>query len=46
MDFSITLMGDGALFGFTYFAKGDVDEDDWNEFNLYLVICRLTWRWL
>ena len=33
MDFSITLMGDGALFGFTYFAKGDVDEDDWNEFN-------------
>ena len=25
MDFSITLMGDGALFGFTYFAVGDRD---------------------
>jgi hypothetical protein len=45
MDFQITLMGDGALFGFTYFSKGDVDEEDWNELNLYLVICRLTWRW-
>jgi|TARA_R100001086_G_scaffold49484_1_gene21958 hypothetical protein len=45
MDFRITLLGDGALLGFTYFSKDDVADEDWNELNLYLVICCLTWRW-
>ena len=45
MDFRITLLGDGALLGFTYFSKDDVADEDWNEFNLYLVIYCLTWRW-
>ena len=45
MDFSITLLGDGALFGFTYFAKDDrieeFEEEDWAELNIYLVIAKL-----
>ena len=33
------------LLGFTYFSKDDVADEDWNELNLYFVICCLTWRW-
>tara|TARA_E500000318_G_C3560804_1_gene213302 strand:+ start:22 stop:177 length:156 start_codon:yes stop_codon:yes gene_type:complete len=47
-DFSITLLGDGALVGFTYFGKSDRDEahsdEDWAELNLYFLIVKLTFR--
>jgi|TARA_B100001094_G_scaffold323273_1_gene373849 hypothetical protein len=48
MDFRITLLADGLLFGFTYYSKGDIvikDDEDWAELNLYLFIVKLTWRW-
>ena len=45
MDFQIVSMGDGFLFGITYYSKDDVAEEDWAELNLYLFIVRLTWRW-
>jgi hypothetical protein len=49
MDFSITFLGDGFLIGFTFFAKDDrieaFEDEDWTEFNLYLGIAKLTWRW-
>ncbi len=47
MDLQIILLADGFLLGFTYFGKGDnvVDEEvDWAEFNLYLGIAKITWR--
>ena len=48
MDLTITLLGDGALFGFTYFAKGDriegFEDEDWAELNIYLVIVRFSWK--
>lgn len=48
MDIRIEAMGDGALLGFTYFSKGDIvieEENDWAEFNLYLIFIRITFRW-
>jgi len=45
MDFQIVSIGDGILFGATYYSKNDVDGEDWAELNLYLFIVRLTWRW-
>jgi len=47
MDFSIMLLADGFLIGFTHFPKGEEieGEEDWTEFNLYLGLVRLTWRW-
>ncbi len=44
MDFSIMLLADGFLIGFTHYPKGE-EEEDWTEFNLYLGLVRLTWRW-
>ena len=44
-DFSITLIADGFLLGITYYPKGEVEEDDWTELNLWLGIARLTWSW-
>jgi|TARA_X000001316_G_C907959_1_gene24094 hypothetical protein len=47
-DFSVMLLADGFLIGFTHFPKGDrnpdYDAEDWAEFNLYLGLIRLTWR--
>jgi hypothetical protein len=45
----IRLLGDGALFGFTYFSKNDrieeFEHEDWNELNIYLVFIAITLRW-
>tara|TARA_Y100001938_G_C7918936_1_gene343408 strand:+ start:174 stop:314 length:141 start_codon:yes stop_codon:yes gene_type:complete len=45
MDFQIVSIGDGMLFGATYYSKDDVIEEDWAELNIYLFIIKLTWRW-
>ncbi len=49
MDIQVTLLGDGALLGFTFFGKNDrieaFEDEDWNEFNLYLIIAKVTLRW-
>ena len=45
MDFEIISIGDGVLFGLTYYSKDDVVEEDWAELNIYLLIVKLTWRW-
>ena len=45
MDFQIVTTGDSFLIGASYYGKNDVAEDDWTEFNLYLGIFRLTWRY-
>ena len=48
MDIQVVAMGDGALLGFTYFSKGDIvieEDNDWSEFNLYLIFIRITFRW-
>ena len=45
MDFQIVSIGDGMLFGATYYSKDDVIEEDWAELNIYLLIVKLTWRW-
>lgn len=49
MDVAVTLLGDGALLGFTYFGKNDRIEEfadeDWNEFNLYLLFVQVKFRW-
>jgi len=49
MDFSITFLGDGILFGCTYFGKNDrieeYDDEDWNEFNIYLFLVQFKFRW-
>ena len=43
-DFEIVSIGDGFLFGMTYYSKDDVMDEDWAELNLYLGFVRLTWR--
>ena len=45
MDFQIVTTGDSFLIGASYYSKNDVAEDDWTEFNLYLGVFRLTWRY-
>jgi len=44
MDFSVTLLADGFLLGFTHYPKSEEVEEDWAELNLYLGLIRLTWR--
>ena len=44
-DFEIVSIGDGFLFGMTYYSKDDVMEEDWDELNIYLGIMKLKWRW-
>jgi hypothetical protein len=44
-DFEIVSIGDGMLFGATFYGRDDVLEEDWAEFNLYLGIVKLKWRW-
>ncbi len=45
----IRLLGDGLLFGFTYFSKDERNEEyaheDWNELNIYLFMFAITLRW-
>ena len=43
MDFKIIGLAHGPLFGFQYIDK--IYEDDRNEFNIYLLIICLSWRW-
>tara|TARA_R110002012_G_scaffold96393_2_gene232375 strand:- start:2407 stop:2547 length:141 start_codon:yes stop_codon:yes gene_type:complete len=45
MDFKIIGLAHGPLIGFQYIDKIGDDEDDWNEFNIYLLIVCLSWRW-
>ena len=36
----------GALLGFQYFPIGDLEEEeDWNEFNIYLLIICIRLKW-
>jgi len=45
----IELLGDGVLFGFTYFGLGDrlpaFADEDWCELNIYLLIIKISLRW-
>jgi len=43
MDFKIIALAHGPLVGIQYMPKEH--EDDWNEFNLYIIIFCLSWRW-
>ena len=43
MDFKIVGLAHGPLLGFQFLDKED--EDHWNEFNIYLLIICLSWRW-
>mgnify|MGYP001400747954 CR=1 FL=1 len=49
MEYFVTLLGDGALLGFTYFAKNDrieaYEDEDWYELNIYLLIVKITFKW-
>jgi len=45
MDFKIIGLAHGPLIGFQYIDKIAGNEDDWNEFNIYLLIVCLSWRW-
>ena len=42
-NFSIIGLAHGPLLGFQYIDKES--EDDWHEFNIYLLIICLSWRW-
>ena len=44
-DVEVVSIGDGFLFGITYYSKDDVMEEDWAELNLYLGIIKIKWRW-
>ena len=44
-DVEVVSIGDGFLLGATYYSKDDVIEEDWAEFNLYLGIIKIKWRW-
>ena len=44
-DFEVVGIGDGFLFGMTYYSKDDVYDEDWAELNIYLGIIKLKWRW-
>jgi hypothetical protein len=39
----IDIYSDGILLGFTYYAAENTD--DYNEFNFYLFITRITIQW-
>lgn len=45
----VRLLGDGILFGVTYFQKGDrvpeFADEDWHELNIYLFLIAITLRW-
>ena len=43
MDFKIIALAHGPLVGIQY--KPKEHEDDWNEFNLYMIVFCLSWRW-
>jgi hypothetical protein len=45
-DFKVIGLAYGPLLGFQYIDKAKDDEDDWNEFNIYLLIICLSWRWV
>ena len=44
MDFKIIALADGPLVGFQYIPTS-AEEDDWTEFNVYLLLFCLSWRW-
>ena len=44
MDFKIIALGDGPLIGFQYIPSSG-EENDWTEFNIYLLLFCLSWRW-
>ena len=44
MDFKIIALADGPLVGFQYIPSSD-QEDDWTEFNIYLLLFCFSWRW-
>jgi len=42
MEFRIIGLAHGTLLGFQYIDKED--EDDWAEFNIYLLLICLSWK--
>jgi hypothetical protein len=42
MEFKIIGLAHGPLLGFQYIDKED--EDDWAEFNIYLLLICLSWK--
>jgi len=42
MEFKIIGLAHGPLLGFQYIDKED--EDDWAEFNIYLLLIYLSWK--
>ena len=43
MEFKIIGLADGPLIGFQFLDR--LHEDDWNEFNIYLLLICLNWKW-
>ena len=43
MDFKIIGLAHGPLIGFQFLDR--LHEDDWNEFNIYLLLICLNWKW-
>ena len=44
-DIKIIALGHGFLFGIQYFAPYEVEEDDLHEFNIYLFLFCISFRW-
>ena len=43
MEFKIIGLAHGPLIGFQLLDR--LHEDDWNEFNIYLLLICLNWKW-
>ena len=43
MEFKVIGLAHGPLIGFQYMDK--MEEEDWNEFNIYLHLICLSWKW-
>ncbi len=43
MGFRVIALGHGCLLGFQFFPREH--EDDYNEFNIYLLLFCLSWKW-
>ena len=43
MEFKVVGSAHGPLIGFQFLDK--LHEEDWNEFNIYLLLICLSWKW-
>ena len=43
MEFKVVGLAHGPLIGFQFLDK--LHEENWNEFNIYLLLICLSWKW-